>query len=232
MKLLGLVWVCVVVGSGCGSNDAGPNSDPNQVSLSGAVFDFAGLAPLEGVQICIFEDSSIPCAMSDENGRYAVRANKNTDVIVEYELAGYMTKLRHIRLAAEDRDLSIFNMESDARVTELLGQAGVTRVPGTCIAAVQVSGQRDGATATLVPGGGDGPFYTTTNEDIDPQLTGTTADGLGVAVFVNVPPGDYSMVVALDGFECTTSQTPGTEAHSAAAHCIADVIAENSIRCQ
>ena len=228
------IGLMVLVLGACGSSgDAGPDAmDPNRVTLSGAVFDFAALTPIEGVEVCLFEDTTTPCDTSDANGRYAITSRKNVDVLVQYTAPGYFTKLRHRRVANDNEDLTLFNLQTTVRVAEQFARVSVTPDAAKGHLAIQIYGTIAGSTATLVPAMGEGPFYAGPNEDLDPALTGATEAGLGAVAFANVPVGSYSIVVSAQDATCTSREAPGVEAQSSLARSVAGVITETFIDCE
>ena len=87
-----------------------------------------------------------------------------------------------------------------------------------------------GATIALSPGKGFGPYYCSekTYDDLDPALTSTTENCIGV--FVNVPPGTYELSASLDGHDCDKAN-PGIGAAPVSAEVRPGWITWTSIEC-
>jgi hypothetical protein len=216
----------------CGDGDGGAPDASNRVLLTGWTFDFSTVEPIVGVEVCVHADDAIPCALSDENGRYEIEADRNTRVVLRYSVVDYVTKLRHVNVGDVDEGLSIFNMQSETWLASQLAAVGVTWDRSMGILGVQISGEVDGATIALVPAAGDGPFYAGPGENFDPSLQAATSDGLGAVAIANVPPGDYSIVATQSDATCSTQQAPGTEPQSALGQSVADMISETFITCE
>jgi hypothetical protein len=221
-------------GSSSESGSSGETGAPRPlIELYGGVADFTTLMPVVGAEICIFEDDEIPCVLSNESGRYELTGPQNADVLISYAADGRYPKLRHRRIEAEDEDLSIFNMQTVEWIAAQFDRIGIVPDSERGVLVVQIFGSIEGATVALEPAAGEGPFYTGPGEELDPMLDSATVEGLGVAAFVNVPEGEYSLVVTSAGATCTTRDTPpGMVPSSALGRSVAGLLSETTITCE
>lgn len=196
---------------------------PATVSVTGTIVEFekgkgfanAASPGVEGVEVCVHENSDVPCVMTDAKGKFALDGVP-TEVayLLTFHKDGYGKVVRQQPPAVAD--VTIY--EPDSRLAKVdiaeadLAAAGVTPDDtkgsigfGAAVNndagtespfAFKVAGLLDlifleGYTVSIDPKAGTGPVYRDADEEPDPSLTKSSEAGYGF--FVDLPPGDYSL---------------------------------------
>jgi hypothetical protein len=157
---------------------------------------------IEGVEVCVYQKSSIPCVMTDKNGIFTLTGLPAfTDIVLTLKKSGYLPNLKPIETASDDMDgLSTgqaISMGGGAAPTlpltvDWLGKGqviffavtlGPTGNPSESVGDV-------GATVTLSPASSDGPYYLGPQNTLEPSAT-SIVDTAGL--FFNLDPGTYEV---------------------------------------
>ena len=163
---------------------------------------------IAGAQVCLGPDRT-RCASTDKDGAFTLTGlHAGTDAYLVFhasQAAAPVQTATYRLTAAPIKDLS-YQVPTDLLWKAFEGLVGQKADPTRCQVSTTVMANgkllwpcempgEAGATVTISPalpaGGKHGPVYFNHLTLPDPKLTETTADG--GAVFVNVPPGDYTL---------------------------------------
>jgi hypothetical protein len=190
---LTLKWqVTVQPATGFGYGDSG-------VGVNQGTGD-AGLDDIPGAQVCVYDDATIPCVTTDANGSFVLAGlPPRTNLSVAVTKTGYSPILKPIRTGSAPMDGS----SNPIRMTLTSDPQPPIGVPVSWSTTGQLAffalGPSDagglaadiGASVTLAPSGGNGPFYVTSDGYFDTSATAT--EGGGIGYYYNVPPGNYTL---------------------------------------
>jgi hypothetical protein len=196
--------------AGAGGGDAGP-----PVSVSGATLALTNSAPIVGFQVCVYQNPSVPCVMTNALGDYTISGVPgNSELLLEFTKTGYFPVLRTITTDTTDMDIGAITHPSTAEANAFAGLVGTSidptkgQVLALALETVLLSdggsgfyGQ-DGVVASMTPMSGTGPFYTTGDPPI-PSTTATATDGSGIGLFANVTPGEVEVEMTHPTKACT-----------------------------
>lgn len=211
---LALAASLALVAAGCGGDD----DDTTFVQVSGNAFSFAppgfpGFGRIEGATISVLEMPEMATTTGD-NGYFQFDAlPTGTDTTFVLEADGYPTAhTKTFRFAGEDVERVTFQVPNLELLGGLGALAGVELDPEKCQIAstVTVVGKslydpgphgEAGAIVTIEPEiePEQGPVYF--NEDVLPDRSLSESSGDGGVAFVNVDPGDYTVMAMKDGVE-------------------------------
>ncbi|MCA9624370.1 MAG: hypothetical protein KC731_35350, partial [Myxococcales bacterium] len=155
-------------------------------------------APIAGLSVCDHADQT-NCATTNNMGQ-ATLTLPDTDVTVDYSGAGYRTHLLSLRQGAGSGSVVTLAI-SNANLPTLLALVGAT----DDMTKGHIGGRVNnvvGATVSLVPASGGGPFYSATNGLPNPSLTSTTS--AGTFFYTNVNPGTPDLGAMATGLTCAT----------------------------
>jgi hypothetical protein len=200
-------------GSGIGgtsSVDAGPPT-----TVSGRLVDLQDATkPVVGVQVCVFEDNSIPCVSTDSNGDFTLNnVPSGIEILLELTKTDYFPTLITLTTDANPVSLGSLLAPSKLAVGLLAIALGTTVDPSkgqllfNAFTPAEGGAGYDGeanVTAALQPMSGAGPYYFDANQLPDKTLTATTVTGAGV--YANVNPG-YAEVTLTSSKSCTRLAT-------------------------
>lgn len=166
--------------------------------------------PVEGMKVCVLEDESNPCAMTDADGRFTIAGlPAMSDVTLSFEKQGYLPTLLPVETGSTDMDGSV---------------AGSLTIPGATLDpssvpvavdsskgivatfAVTTSGTGAiGARPTLTPESGNGPYFVTAQNVLD-----VSADSFvdKTAIYFNVAPGTYEVAFDEPQHDCAPATIP------------------------
>lgn len=146
--------------------------------------------PVDGMKVCVFDDDSNPCAMTDADGRFTIAGLPvASDVTVSFEKQGYLPTLLPVETGNTDMDGSVAGSLTIPAATPAPGSVPVAIDSSKGIVvtfAVTTSGTgATGARPTLTPENGDGPYFVTARNVLD-----LSADGIvdRTAIYFNVTP--------------------------------------------
>lgn len=191
----------------------------------------------EGVRICAYGHSDIPCATTDKLGKADLALPSGRDLLVSYEKAGFVTKLREVSTkGAEGHGLGGWLFQRRTWYEDFVGTIQGTLDLQTK-GAVSVETHHAGADVQFKLRRLDGPhvdfigpayvcIYNYSPHMVFCNQGGTGEDDRGLAVFMNVEPGEYAIdidtsgsskgsniVCTQPGFRCDTAQTNCVTAH-------------------
>ena len=184
------------------------SSDGPGPTITGTIVTLLGSQALAGVQVCVEEDSAIPCVTSTAAGSYAISGLDMTkDFTLSMTKTDYLTG--HFPVGANQVAMMVDGtMMADTTVTMLFQALGLTPTAGTGHVLISADasnglGQSD-VTFTLDKTAGEGPFYLNGIGLPDKTLTATSSNGKGA--LVNLPPGSYEVTfTAPSGVTCSVS---------------------------
>jgi hypothetical protein len=181
-------------------SEAAADAD-SDVAVSSAL-PSAGDAGIEGVEVCVYEKSSIPCVMTDKNGMFTLSGLPAlTDIVLTLKKSGYLPNLKAIETASTDMDglaagqaISMGGGSAPALPVDVdwLGKGQVTFFAATLSPTGDPTESVGdvGAKVTLSPTSGNGPYYLGPNNALDPSAT-SIVDTAGL--FFNLDPGNYEI---------------------------------------
>jgi hypothetical protein len=196
-------------GSANGGGGAGGSGPTQTVSLT--IVDALSQAGLAGLTICDHADLT-NCVQTNGTGQGTLTL-PDTDVTVEYSGAGFRTHLLGIGQGMSSGNITTFAI-SNANVSAVLSIVG--EVDDLTKGIVGSTASVAGATATLTPASGNGPFYSGASGIPDPMLTSTSNSG--TFLFTSVDPGMREVAVSAANLSCVTDVgIVGAQANSAEA---------------
>jgi hypothetical protein len=201
------VWIGLKVASqaavGSGLPDGSAAGVPSGGSDAG---DAGGPTPIEGVKVCAYQNPSIPCVMTDSNGHFQLGGlPPRTNVPVSLEKAGYLSELLAVGTPSTGTDNSGFptflspvvpmypNIPGATVDSQNKGAIAVFAVaPARDAAAGQGFAGDQGATITISPDSGIGPYFADRNNLF---VTGATTYADFLSAYFNLDPGTYTVTV-------------------------------------
>lgn len=196
-----------------GTADTVPETvpEPKPEKYQGSYYLFGGVSsvlapgnpPIQGVKVCVLNDKSIPCVTSAKDGKYRLNGlSYDTPYYITYTSSTLKLQPTMMPLYLSSKTNPLPN-NVDIRLellkeseTKLIGQLlGITNLDLKTKSAVTVDIRESrlvsvaGASVTLSPKKGLGPFYLTTNYTKHSKNV-TTATGL--ATFLNLPADTYN----------------------------------------
>ncbi len=189
-------------GSGC-QDDPAPT-----VILSGRVADIFTVESIEGAELCRLESPNRGCAVSDEEGRFALTLPANGEHWFTVTHEEYYPFL--LAMTTQDEDIPLpgpVSIGSNAVMELVLSQTGVEVGPGQGHLLLWVADEtgvqgQAGATIEISPDpGGDGVVVYVDEQGAYSQ-DATSTSSAGSAGWGNIPPGDYVLTVRHPELEC------------------------------
>lgn len=169
------------------------SSDGPGPTINGSIKSLLGSNPVDGVSVCVKEDSSIPCVTTDSAGAFTI---SGLDLSNDFTLAGTKTAYMNAEFPVGANQTSLDyhqTMMDDTTVATLMTMLGTTVQSGMghilFSAKSGASGGASGVTIQLDQSVGEGPFYSNGMGIPDKTLTATSTNG-GAAI-VNITPGTY-----------------------------------------
>lgn len=155
------------------------------------------------VEVCVFDQPAIPCAVTDASGQYTILLPSGKDVILSYSKPDFFSKLRMVSAEHAKGIHFIWYFQRitwyQAITAELIGTADF----GKAALTPQSTGVA-GLKFTMDPVSGVGPMYA---EDVTFKLKTllTETSTLGVGAFLNVEDGVYTVTFHHPTKTCTTT---------------------------
>jgi hypothetical protein len=193
------------------SLDSGPDVGPS-TRIGGNIYNFSisgGIVAGATVEVL---DAPHISAQSDSNGHFELDVVRGTAFTLKMQFTGFMESITGTHTAAGERMEDVNFQAPDTAMFELMTKiADIVPNPGRCQIATTVNPKGDpghgepDATVTIEPPlpGRYGPIYfAQVSERViypDRSLEKTSKDG-GV-LFVNVPPGVYTLTAHKEGME-------------------------------
>ena len=175
-----------------------------QITLSGLVNELGGADGLADAQVCVVGLKE--CVTTQSDGTYTFSAVPgNSEISLTVDKPGYLGGVIPVSdafLAIEPPPASevvpVISLGSSILVDLQMGILDVDALADTGQVAFSISNGVNGdginvadMRVSLIPSGGDGPFYSNEGGLPDPGLEQTSANGGGV--FVNLAPGRYTL---------------------------------------
>ena len=201
--------------SEAGSDAAGPEASTGsdagpEAAASGGPPDAAGdggVSPLDGVSVCVYQSSAIPCVTTDADGTFALPGlPAMSNLAVTFTKDGYVPVVA--ALATPNTDLNVISFGAPPVLMPSSTVASVTPVPSDMsnkgsvdvVAVVPGSSGKPsdstgdvGARFTLSPMTGNGPYFLDRdNMSIVPSATSVVYE---VGVYLNLDPGNYEVTI-------------------------------------
>jgi hypothetical protein len=176
----------------------GPDMAVLFVTLNGKITDFTTMKAVVGAKVCVYPAMS-PCATTDDGGSYSVElpaSNAATGVLVSDAAGQHLSTLSLLTSATDNSTDSIFLMSSGT-ATLLYNDGGLLVQAGLGILAATATDKNGkplaGASFTIRPPTGVGPYYFNAQGMLDPNATSTNSSGLSMVI--GSPSGDYTLQV-------------------------------------
>jgi hypothetical protein len=213
-----------------------PSSDAGVASVTGLVvdasnytaaknFDATQYPAVQGVQVCVYGESSVPCAATDASGKYTLAVPAAAAFTLSYNKTGYQPYLYAIgaQSAGTTDDAPAILITTTASGNAFLTMAGGTPDPtkGEILFGGGTIGPSPGAmyhemfgaydyyyapgySVTISPAATLGPVYVSAAWAPDPSLTVASVAGWGV---FQAPPGKYTLTYSAPNLSCGTTTT-------------------------
>jgi hypothetical protein len=208
--LIMTVMVTVLVFGGCGNDtdtdtDTDTDSDPTIV-FSGVVYGYDGY-PIQGVQVCVYNVSSLPCSSTTATGVFSLDVPADTLTALELTATNYVSSLYWHRTGTADvsHDLDLL---TETEVDAFAAAGGDTYDPTKAALIAHfvdsTSTALAGVTFSLTPSSGHGPVYIDNTTGMpDVSLTQSTSAGIGY--WANVDPGTGDVAATYSASQCVPS---------------------------
>lgn len=161
------------------------------------------IAAGEGFEVCVFEHAEVPCALSRNAGEVELAGvPAASELLVSVAKAGYVPQLRYVMTGTTDIVMGTprgpftpASMASETDRVSVTFDAGKTTQVVAAYEAADVGSSTPalGATFTIVPASGAGPFYLDETNHLNPDTKGLTSQA--GAWFVNLDAGEGEVVV-------------------------------------
>jgi hypothetical protein len=171
------------------------------VTLTGVVTDFGTPNPLPGISVCVFEQESIPCAATDDEGAYTLDGVPSAEGAIEFTGPSRFPSLfwGEGPMADEVLDYNLLSTLAAAVLAVSLGEEIDENAGHLALAVLDAEGSLlSGATFTMDPPSGAVGYLTP--KGIDPELTETTQ--VGFAGWLNVDVGEVEVTVSHPTLTC------------------------------
>jgi hypothetical protein len=214
-----------------GSETSAPSSDASVALVTGLVadasnytaaknFDATQYPAVQGVKVCVYGDSSVPCALTDANGKYTLAVPVGAAVTLSYDKAGYTPYLYAVaaQSAGATDNAPALLITTTAAGNAFLTMAGGTPDPtkGVILFGGGTIGPSPGAmyhemfgaydyyyapgySVAVSPATTVGPVYVSAAWAPDPSLTASSVAGWGV---IQAPPGKYTLTYSALDLSC------------------------------
>lgn len=188
-------------------------------------FDATQYPGVQDVQVCVYGESSVPCATTDASGKYTLAVPAGAAVTLSYNKTGYQPYLYGVaaQSAGATDDAPAILITTTAFGNSFLTMAGGTPDPakgqilfgggtiGSSPGAIyhEMFGAYDyyyapGYTVTISPAATVGPVYVSASWVPDPSLTASSNAGWGI---FQAPPGKYTLTYSAPDLSCGTTTT-------------------------
>jgi hypothetical protein len=197
--------------SDAGAHGAGPAA---AASDGGSAGGFGMATPLAGVEVCVYQNSTLPCVTTQSDGTFSMTGlPPRTNLALTLKKTGYYSYLLPIQTASADMDgrgNPAQMAPSGGPAPELgftvdLKNKGLIQV--VAIAFGGTAASVDAGMFTTVPGtkvsmspmSGKGPYFINGQDEFD--LSATAFVGVA-ANYYNVDAGNYTLSFDNPGFDC------------------------------
>ncbi len=210
--------------AGAGPFVSGEVVDGSNLTAAKA-FDATQYSPLPGVQVCLYGQSSVPCATTDDSGKYKLAVPVGTALTVSYVKTGYQPTLYAIGAqtsgSTDDAPAIFLSNTSSFASFGTMGGAPPDPAKGTILFGGGTIGPSPGAiyhelfgtfdyyyvpgySVTIAPAATVGPVYVSADWQPDPALTASSNAGWG---FFQVAPGTYTLTYSSPTLNCGNTTT-------------------------
>jgi hypothetical protein len=230
-------------GSAGAAGSGGGKSDAATTSVSGNIVALIDqVTPVTGMQVCVYGDSSVPCATTDQFGAYTITGMEaDKEILLEFTKLNYFPALVTVKTRPTPINIGEFPAPTTGEASLFASIAGVTldSAKGQMLATAVQPGSgggfvgQDGVTITVTPDSGAGPFFT--DDQNLPDLTLTTTGPNGLGLWANVNPGDVQVAFTHPTKTCTplAMAWPGTAANAVRMTVVAGyLVGGGAVECQ
>jgi hypothetical protein len=187
-------------------------------------FDATKYPPLSGVEVCVYEDSSIPCVKTGADGKYSLHGvPAGVSLYLSYNKTDYSPNLYGITATAgQNVDAPAILLTTLAFSEAWAKKGGTTYDPkyGTILFGATTLGPSntpfkqffgttelfylDGFSVAVSPAVKSGPVFTSAAWAPDPALKTASAAGWG---YIQAAPGTYTLTITHPTMTCGTATT-------------------------
>ena len=179
-----------------GVSSCGPGIE---ITLTGLVNELGGANGLVDAQVCPSELEPGECVATQADGTYTIaRVRGDSEMSLRVDKEGYLGGAIPVSTGSTAQSVPVISLGSSILVDLQMGILDVDAAEGTGQIAFSISNGINGdginiadMRVGLEPSTGAGPFYSNESGLPDPDLDETSANGGGV--FVNIPPGLYTL---------------------------------------
>ncbi len=174
-----------------------------------------GVIPLEGLEVCVYQDASIPCVMTDSTGRFTIGGlSAMSDIVISLKKTGYRPTLLAIETGSTNMDGSaagpypiprMGGSPSSSPVAVDLSTKGMAVFFAIGQGAVGGLGDGVGTMVSLSPATGNGPYFIDDHGALDPSATSVVAQN---GVYFNLAPGMYQIAFDDPNHDCASLSIP------------------------
>ena len=197
---------------------ADASSAPTDAESDGSAAADGGAMPLEGVEVCVYQNASIPCVMTDSMGKFTIGGlPAMSDVAISLKKDGYRSILLAIETGSTDMDGSAAGAYPIPRMgaspssspvpVDMMTKGSVVFValgPGGGGGVASLGGAV-GTMVSLAPAGGDGPYFINDKGALDPSATSVLAQN---GLYFNLDAGTYQMTFNDPNHDCASLSIP------------------------
>ncbi len=226
-QTLTLKWVVVEIpalgyGYGGSEGDGGPGTDASDVVATDASlnvdFGDGGSRGVEGLQVCVYQNSAIPCVMTDATGTFTIGGlPPRTNVVLSLNKTGYQPLLESIQTASTPMDGTsdpIFINRADDAPPPIgvpvewatTGQVNFFTIGPDPDGGTNFTGI-PGAQVSLMPAApaGSGPYFLDKQGHFVPNATSIVSQ---LGWYFNLPAGNYELTFVDTAFNCAPIEFP------------------------
>jgi hypothetical protein len=192
-------------------------------------FDGSKYPARAGVKVCVYGDSSVPCARSNSAGKYSIDLPAALNGYLSHEKDTYAPMLYGVTASGQNIDApamlmttsayrDAFGMKGgvapDANSGEIL--FGATTLTASSTPFHESFGATElyyvkGFSVSISPAAKAGPVYTSEKWEADATLKSSSAAGWG---FFRAAPGDYTLTITHPTMTCGTVTTKVVKGYS------------------
>jgi hypothetical protein len=177
-----------------------------------------GAMPLEGLEVCVYQNASVPCVMTDSTGKFTIGGLPTmSDVAISLKKTGYRPTLLAIETGSTNMDGNAAGpypiprtggpASSSPIAVDLSTKGSVVFIaigPGGGGGVANLGGAV-GTMVSLTPAGGDGPYFIDDHGALDPSATSVLAQS---GVYFNLDAGTYQLAFDDPNHDCASLSIP------------------------
>jgi hypothetical protein len=214
----------------CGGDDDSEPSLDLPISLKQAVID-ENDEFVSGMKVCVRGRSDIPCATTGNDGNFELKLPKGEELVLSYTKDEFLTKLRPMQPLEESPLFGVWYCQRKKWFTDAALVFSGTVDFSLGIISAQ-SSDVAGLKFELSPNdSGSGAIY---GEDVTFKFTEilTETSTLGVAAFLNVPPGMHEVHFVHPDKTCATESWAGQDPSWIKAESVPDSLTHVTMPCK